>query len=153
MELTGKEYIEKLKHGGEYIRYTYQYAGGIMYRCIQPAIEECRRMRDLWIKENNLVFTNQTALRQDTGERFVVLNTDIKGYILLIHERTAGIEAVPRDTFFLRYTLFRQNELAGIQDEDVVYELMIRSYHLNFNRRNKKVKTNPMNESINKLKT
>ncbi len=100
MEQTGKEYIEKLEHGGEYIRYTYRYAGGIMYRCIQPSIEECRRMRDLWIKENYLVFNNQTVFRQDTGERFAVLNTDIKGYILLIHERTAGIEAVRRDAFF-----------------------------------------------------
>lgn len=137
MQLTGKEYIEKAGRGGEYIRYTYHYAGGIMYHCIQPSLEKCRRSRDRWIKDNYLLFNNQAVFRRHSHERLVVLNTNIKGYTVLIHERTAGIEIVPRDAFFRIYTLFHQNELAGIQTEDAVYDLMVRSYRLNFNKKDK----------------
>lgn len=142
MLVVGKEQIENLKHGSEYIRYTYHHMDGIVYYCIHPTLEECRKSRNHWIKDNCLLFNNQIVFKQETNEKLIVFNVNMKGYVVLIHDRTAKLEMIQRNSFFLKYDLFNQNQLGGILDEDKVYGLIMKSYHLNFSTKKNKTDLN-----------
>lgn len=140
---TGKEYVQGITRTMEYIRYNYHHTDGAVFRCTMPVLEECRRERDRRIEKGYLPGDRQIVYDRQSGERLFVLNTNIKGYAVLIEVATARILPVRRGLFFQKYGLSGSGKRAELYGPAEAYHLMLKAYHLHFsNKRNKKIRKN-----------
>lgn len=133
MILTGKETIEKIKHTIEYVRFKYLHTDGALFQCVKSTLEECRLERNNWIEKGYLLSEWQIVYNIQSGERLVVINPKLKGYVVLIEIETACILSIRRDFFFRKYDFFGMKNVSEIADIAEAYALILKAYHLQFN--------------------
>ena len=137
LPLIGKEFIKKIKHSIEYIKYSYLHTDGALFRCVESTPDDCRRARNHWIEKGYLLGKRQIIYNTQSGERFLVFSPNIKGYIVFIEIATARIKYISRSNFFSKYNIAGPDNQPEILDGTKAYELMLKAYHLQFNKKRK----------------
>ncbi|WP_165044928.1 DUF3873 family protein [Dysgonomonas sp. ZJ709] len=126
--LTGVESFEFYKPKKEYIVYNYRHTDGAQFSCIEQSVAACRTRRDAWIRESYLLATNQIVYELITEEGYLVLNTNLKGHIILINLKSAKAVRVLRVRFFYKFKLNVDSLMPEIMDKEESYLLMLQAY-------------------------
>lgn len=134
---AGKETIEKVKRSVVYIVYNYLHSDGTSFRCIRQTLEDCRKSKDLWLKKCCLPEMGQIVSCIQFSKNYLIFNTNIKGYVLLIEIDTAQIRSIHRSRFFQQFNLFETDNKPRRMKDAEAYTLMLRAYHLQFGKTRK----------------
>lgn len=132
---SGKETFKKVSYSVEYIRYSFRHIDGTLFLCLKFTEEDCRKARNRWIERSYLLYERQIVYDTRSGEPYLVFNPNVKGHVVLIEIGTAQIKYAGRYNFFNQYDISGPNNLITVSNETDTYELMLKSYHLQFSKK------------------
>lgn len=130
-----KESIKKITYSNEYIDYCYQHTDRALFKCIKLATEECRSARNRWIEECYLLGERQIVFENQSQAQFLILNPNMKGYVVLIKIETMCVWTVRRDCFFHNFNLLGENNQSETLDQEESYQLMLKADYLHFTKK------------------